>query len=249
MSNDLLDFLTDGLHGKQRDAVTQAFYEYASGDPKSAPVGMAVLLTACARRMSQAPEELRAASVDFKKLLAEGREMEARIRERVELSNAGVIAEFRDETRRASSALRETFQYAKDAGESAKKTAQELRPVIVEVRKLADDVTLLRRDLKIHDESHRQMVECANTIEVSVENVQQTVIHSTKESRANWITLGLMVGIFLSALFSQLPWWGALLAFAGIIGLLQWLSRQSWDFVRRWIENRKASSSQSKPAG
>src|ERR1700683_4996820 len=126
MSNDLLDFLTDGLHGKQRDAVTQAFYEYASGDPKSAPVGMAVLLTACARRMSQAPEELRAASVDFKKLLAEGREMEARIRERVELSNAGVIAEFRDETRRASSALRETFQYAKDAGESAKKTAQEL---------------------------------------------------------------------------------------------------------------------------
>ncbi len=33
MSNDLLDFLTEGLHGKQRDAVTQAFYEYASGDP------------------------------------------------------------------------------------------------------------------------------------------------------------------------------------------------------------------------
>ena len=83
MSNDLLDFLTDGLYGKQRDAVTQAFYEYASGDPKSAPVGMAVLLTACARRLAQAPEELRAASADFKKLLAEGREMEARIRERV----------------------------------------------------------------------------------------------------------------------------------------------------------------------
>ncbi len=236
MSNDLLDFLTDGLHGKQRDAVTQAFYEYASGDAQSAPVGMAVLLTACARRISQAPEELRAAGADFKKLLAEGREMEARIRERVELSNAGVIAAFRDEAHRATSALRETFQYAKDAGESAKKTGQELRPVIVEVRKLADDVTLLRRDLKIHDESHRQMVECANTIEVSVQSVQQTVMHSTKESRANWITLGLMVGIFLSALFSQFAWWGALLAFAGIIGLLQWLSRQSWDFVRRQAE-------------
>ena len=248
MSNDLLDFLTDGLHGKQRDAVTQAFYEYASGDPKSAPVGMAVLLTACARRMSQAPEELRAASVDFKKLLAEGREMEARIRERVELSNAGVIAEFRDETRRASSALRETFQYAKDAGESAKKTAQELRPVIVEFRKLADDVTLLRRDLKNHDESHRQMVECANRIEAAEERIEHTVMRSTKESRANWITLGLMIGIFLSAMFSQLPWWGALLAFAGTTGLLQWLSRQSWDFVRRWIENWKPSSTQSKPA-
>jgi hypothetical protein len=249
MSNDLLDFLTDGLHGRQRDAVTQAFYEYASGDPQSAPVGMAVLLTACARRLAQAPEELRAVSADFRKLLAEGREMEARIRERVELSNAGVIAAFRDEAHRTSSTLRETFQYTKDAGESANKTAQELRPVIVEVRKLADDVTLLRRDLKVHDESYRQMVECANTIEVSVENVQQTVMHSTKESRANWITLGLMVGIFLSALFSQLPWWGALLAFAGIIGLLQWLSRQSWDFVRRWIENRKSSSAKSESVG
>jgi hypothetical protein len=249
MSNDLLDFLTDGLHGKQRDAVTQAFYEYASGDPKSAPVGMAVLLTACARRLAQAPEELRAASADFSKLLAEGREVEARIRERVELSNAGVIAAFRDEAHRATSALRETSQYAKDAGESAKKTVQELRPVIVEVRKLADDVTLLRRDLQNHDESHLQMVECANRIEAAEERIQYTVMHSTKESRANWITLGLMVGIFLSALFSQLPWWGALLAFAGIIGLLQWLSRQSWDFVRRWIENRRYSSAQSKSAG
>ena len=248
MSNDLLDFLTDGLYGKQRDAVTQAFYEYASGDPKSAPVGMAVLLTACARRLAQAPEELRAASADFRKLLAEGREVEARIRERVELSNAGVIAAFRDETRRASSALRETFQYAKDAGESAKKTVQELRPVIVEVRKLADDVTLLRQELKIHDGSHVQMVECANRIEAAEERIQHTVMRSTKESRANWITLGLMIGVFLSALISQLPWWGALLAFAGIIGLLQWLSRQSWDFVRRWIENGKSSSAKSEPA-
>jgi hypothetical protein len=93
------------------------------------------------------------------------------------------------------------------------------------------------------------MVECANRIEVAEEKIQNTVMGSTKESRANWITLGLMVGIFLSALFSQLPWWGALLAFAGIIGLLQWLSRQSWDFVRRLIENRRSSSAQSKSAG
>ena len=69
MSNDLLDFLTEGLHGKQRDAVTQAFYEYASGDTQSAPVGMAVLLTACARRMSQAPEELLSVITEFRKLV------------------------------------------------------------------------------------------------------------------------------------------------------------------------------------
>src|ERR1700683_2602032 len=81
-----------------------------------------------------------------------------------------------------------------------------------------------------------------SAIEAAEEHIQHTVMRLTKESRANWITVGLFVGIFLSALFSQLPWWVALFAFAGIIGMLQWLSRQSWDFVRRWIENRKSSS-------
>ena len=28
----LLDFLTDNLFGRERDAVTRAFYEYAEGD-------------------------------------------------------------------------------------------------------------------------------------------------------------------------------------------------------------------------
>jgi len=249
MSDKVLTYLQGDSQGARRDLIAHCYYEVAQGDPKSGPVVFAVLVNAAAEQFAKTPQELLGVVTEFRKLLAEGREMEARIRERVELSNFGVVAEFKDETRRASDTLREIFRYAKDAGESAKKTAQELRPVIVEARKLADDVTLLRRDLKIHDESHRQMVECANTIEVSAQNVQQTVMHSTKESRANWITLGLMIGIFLSALFSQLPWWGALPAFAGIIGLLQWLSRQSWDFVRRWIENRRSSSAKSEPAG
>ena len=249
MSDKVLTYLQGDSQGARRDLIAHCYYDAAQGDPKSGPVVFAVLLDAAAEQFAKTPQELLGVVTEFRKLLAEGREMEARIRERVELSNAGVIAAFRDEAHRATSALRETFQYAKDAGESAKKTVQELRPVIVEVRKLADDVTLLRRDLKIHDESHRQMVECANRIEAAEEKIQYTVMGSTKESRANWITLGLMVGIFLSAMFSQLPWWGALLAFVGIIGLLQWLSRQSWDFVRRWIENRKVSSSESKPAG
>jgi hypothetical protein len=249
MSDEALTYLLGDSHGRKRDLITRSYFEVAQGDPKSGPVVFAVLVNAAAEQFAKTPQELLGVVTEFRKLLAEGREMEARIRERVELSNYGVVAEFKDETRRASDTLREIFRYAKDAGESAKETARELRPVIVEVRKLADDVSLLRQELKIHDESHRQMVECANKIEVSVQDVQHTVMHSTKESRANWITLGLMVGVFLSALFSQLPWWGALLAFAGIIGLLQWLSRQSWDFVRRWIENWISSSAKSEPAG
>jgi len=239
MTDEALTYLQGDSHGRKRDLIARCYYEVAQGDPKSGPVVFAVLLDAAAEQFVKTPQELLGVVTEFRKLLAEGREMEARIRERVELSNAGVIAAFRDETHHASTALRETFQYAKDAGESAEKTAQELRPVIVETRKLADDVTLLRRDLQIHDGSHLQMVECASRIEAAEENIQHTVMHSTKESRANWVTLGLLVGIFLSALFSQLPWWGALLAFVGIIGLLQWLSRQTWDFVYRWLGKGK----------
>ena len=168
--------------------------------------------------------------------------MEARILERVELSNAGVVAAFRDEAQRATSALRETFQYAKDAGESAKKTVQELRPVIVEVRKLADDATLLRRDLKIHDESHRQMVECANTIEVSVQSVQQTVMRSTKESRANWITRPYsrnlsFCPVFAAALvgsFARLYWdhWLAAMAYPPVLGFCASVDRRQEGLFR-----------------
>jgi hypothetical protein len=239
MNDAALTYLQGDSQGPKRDLIARAYYRVAEGDPTSGPVAFAILISAGAEQFVKTPKELLGVVTEFRKLLAEGREMEARIRERVELSNYGVVAEFKDEARRASETLRETFRYAKDAGESAKETAKELRPVIVEIRKLAGDVTLLRQELKIHDESHRQMVECVNRIEAAEERIQRTVMRSTKENRANCISLGLMVGIFLSALVSQLPWWGALLAFAGIIGLLQWLSRQTWDFVYRLLGKGK----------
>ena len=249
MSDSVLSYLQGDSTGAKRDMIALCYYELAQGDPKSGPVRFAVLLTACAEQVARLPGELHQTNGEFKKLLAEGREMEARIRERVELSNAGVVADFKDETRRANSALRETFQYAKEAGECAKDTTKESRAILVEMRMLANDLTRLRQDLKIRDDSHEKIVESVQNIETACEGTHDTVQHLTRECRANWITTGLLVGMFLSALFSQLPWWGALLAFAGIIGLLQWLSRQSWDFVRRWIESWKSSSVKSKPIG
>jgi hypothetical protein len=94
-TDDLLSFLVEGLVNQQRDLVTRAFYKYTEGDPNSGPVNEAVLLTAFSRRVALAPRELREANVEFGKLLTGGREMEARIRERVELSNAGVVASLR----------------------------------------------------------------------------------------------------------------------------------------------------------
>ena len=109
-NDDLLGFLVEGLIAPQRDLVTRAFYLRVQGDPNSGPVNDAVLLTAFSRRVALVPRELKEANVEFSKLLAGGREMEARIRERVELSNAGVVASFKDEATRAASYLRASSQ-------------------------------------------------------------------------------------------------------------------------------------------
>ena len=240
-----MDFLTDGLYGKQRDAVTQAFYEYASGDPQSAPVGMAVLLTACARRMSQAPEELRAASADFKKLLAEGREMEARIRERVELSNYGVVAEFKDETRRASTALRETVDQTNRMGEKAARIAREMEPVIATVKQIAGDLPPVADDLKQHRESAKEIAAAVGLVKTIHQENQAFFKAQGKEARANWITTGFLAGILMAAMSFHMPWWEGVMLLAAAIGLLQGLSRLSWNFLRRWIGKVKTPAANS----
>ena len=248
-NDDLLGFLVEGLIAPQRDLVTRAFYLRVQGDPNSGPVNDAVLLTAFSRRVALVPRELKEANVEFSKLLAGGREMEARIRERVELSNAGVIADFKDETRRAQEAWRETFRHAKEAGECAKDTTKESRAILVEMRMLANDLTRLRQDLKIRDDSHEKIVESVQNIETACQGTHDTVQHLTKECRANWTTIGFLLGLVLTAVTFHLPWKEGLLILAASIGLIQWLSRQSWDFVRRWIENWKSSSVKSKPIG
>jgi hypothetical protein len=229
--------------------VTQAFYEYASGDPQSAPVGMAVLLTACASRLAQAPEELRAASADFKKLLAEGREMEARIRERVELSNFGVVSEFKDETRRVSNTLREIVNAGDIIVDRGKRIDQQLKPIERHLERIGVDLYLLKDDLKDNRESANRTAEAAERIQtIHLEN-QKLVSRLGNESRANWITIGLLAGICLSAVFTMLPWWGGSLSFVAAVGLIQWLSRLSWGFMRRWFAKWKSLPAVSKPTG
>jgi len=240
-NDDLLNFLVEGLIAPQRDLVTRAFYKFAEGDPDSAPVNEAILLTACARRVSQAPQELREASADFKKLLAEGREMEARIRERVELSNFGVIAEFKDETRRAMNAWRETVEQANRVGDKATKIAREMEPVITTVKQIARDLPPVADDLKQHRESAKEIAVEVGLVKMIHQENQALIGRLGKEARANWITIGLLAGICLSAVFTLLPWWGGSLSFVAAIGLIQWLSRWNWKFVKERAETMKTT--------
>jgi len=227
-NDDILSYLVEGLIAPQRDLVTRAFYKFAEGDPNSAPVNEAILLTACARRVSQAPQELREASADFRKLLAEGRDMEARIRERVELSNFGVVSEFKDETRRASSTLREIVNLGNVTIDRGKKIDEKINPLIENLERIGIDLYLLKDDLKGNHESTKQIAEEAKLIRSMHQENQAFFKAQGKEARANWITTGFLAGILTAAMSFHMPWWEGVIVLVGAIGLLQWLSRQSW---------------------
>jgi len=251
----LLNFLTDGLVGRERDAVTRAFYGYAAGDPNSEPVGISVLLTACMRKLAQLPEKLQAGTAAYQKVLAEAREFEKGLSERVNRSNASVVAGFRDETARAKATWSETIEHLLRLLNNASDINKDLRPVIVSAKQIAQDFQALKGDLKLHEDSTKKIVEGVE--EIKVIHQENQIIHQenqalikrmSKEARANWITIGLFGGIVLAAIFPQLPSWGPSLSIAGTVGLIQGFSRLNWKFVRK--QAKKISPPvETKPAG
>jgi len=249
MNDGALTYLQGDSQGRKRDLITRCYYEVAQGDPKSGPVVFAVLLDAAAEQFAKTPQELLGVITEFRKLLAEGREMEARIRERVELSNFGVVAEFKDETRRASDTLREIVILGSAIIDRAKKIDEKLKPVVANLERIGVDLYVLKDDLKENRESARRMVEEAGQMRTMHQENQVFMRRQGKEARANWTTTGFFGGIVMTAVSFHLPWWEGVMLLVAAVVSIQWLSRQSWDFVRRWIENRKSSSEKSEPAG
>jgi hypothetical protein len=249
MSDEALTYLQGDSHGRKRDLITRCYYEVAQGDPKSGPVVFAVLLDAAAEQFAKTPQELLGVVTEFRKLLAEGREMEARIRERVELSNFGVVAEFKDETRRASDTLREIANLGSAIIDRAKRIDEKLKPVVANLERIGVDLYVLKDDLKENRESARRMMAAAENIQSLHQENQAFMRSQGKEARANWTTTGFLAGILMAAVSFHLPWWEGVMLLVAAVVLIQWLSRHSWDFVRRWIGSGKSSSVNSKPTG
>jgi uncharacterized protein (UPF0335 family) len=224
----LLDFLTDGLVGRERDAVTRAYYGYASGDPNSEPVGIAVLLTACMRKLAHVPEELKGTTAEFWQAMAEARTLEKGLMDRVNRENMTVVHAVKDEMHRAVTAWNETITRAMRLEEKAHEATDELKSIITSAKQIARDFQALKSDLKLHSESATKIMEGVEAIKVMRHDDQLRFGQLSKEARANLITIGLLAGVILSAMLSQLPWWGALIAFAGTIGLIQGVSRYPW---------------------
>ena len=236
--DELLNFIVDGLPGKQRDLVARSFYALGHGDPDSAPVQMTVMFTASTRKIAQIPAEIRGASVQCRKQLAEARELERQVIQRLDMGNSMVIFAFRDEAVRTKEALRETVIQADRAKYQAEQMAKEMKPAIAATKEIGRDLTQLRDDLRKFDGSFQRVEKMVEDIHISHTINTDLFKHLTKEIRANWATIGLGFGMVLeySLIESQAPPWSGLVFFALVAGLTQWLLRWNWCHVRTLAE-------------
>jgi hypothetical protein len=247
--DELLNFIVDGLPGKQRDLVARSFYALGHGNPDSSPVQMAVMFTACTRKIAQIPAEIRGANVESRKQLAEARELERQVIQRVDISNSMVISAFRDEAARTKEALRESVIQADRTKYQAEQMAKEMKPAIAATKEIREDLTQLRDDLQKFDASFQRMEKMAGDIQSSHAINSDLFKLLTKEIRANWTTIGLGFGMVLeyALIESQAPPWSGLVFFALVAGLVQWLLRWDWRHVRTLAE-KILPAAKTKPA-
>jgi len=230
--DELLNFLTEGLVGRQRDLVTRSYYALTQGNPDSGPVHLTSLLTACTLRIVQAPAALRAANTDFTKNLVEARGLEQRLIERVDRSNASVIVTFKDEVARTSANLQTTNDFNRAIGQKAEGIFLTAKNVILQGQSLAAELRQIKLELTASNTSNTVTAQAAEKIATAQEVLKSLVSHLTDMACIHWMTIGIGIGSVLTLVAMQVPWWVALLLFALAIGLLQGLARMLWNYAR-----------------
>ena len=250
MSDDALTYLQGDSRGPKRDLIARCYYEAAQGDPKSGPVVFAVLSNAAAEQFAKTPEEMREANECLRLLLGEARDFEKKLRDRGEASNATVILSFKDETRRAREAWQETINQAEYVRERAKLLAQDMEGVISSAKRIAGDFGTLKSDLKLHHESTVKIVEGVARVETMHHDNQDLVKYFVKQARFNWLTIGFLGGIIFDSIANEIPapTWLPLVVFAVGAGLLQWLFREFWIYLRSRTD-KTSPAAQTKPTG
>jgi hypothetical protein len=250
MSDEALTYLQGDSRGPKRDLIARCYYEVAQGDPKSGPVVFAVLSNAAAEQFAKTPEELREANECLRLLLGEARDFEKKLRDRVETSNATVILSFKDETRRAREAWQETINQAVCVRERAKLLADEMEGVISSAKRIASDFSTLKGDLKLHHESTVKIVEGVARVETMHQDNQNLVKYFVKQARFNWLTIGFLGGMIFDSIANEIPapHWLPLVVFAVGAGMLQWLFREFWIYLRSRTD-KTSPTAQTKSTG
>jgi len=208
------------------------------GNPDSAPVHITNLLTACTRRIVQAPADLRVVNGEFKKTLIEAKDFEHRLVDRINRNKAEYLSDFKDETARLTLSLGESGRLNQSIVAGGKEVVVSARAIVVQAERVDTDLRLLQGDLKIHQDSTKQIAQGTEDIKITFRDVRDMVRDLTKESRANWMTVGFVIGMMLDSTIqqSQAPPWVGFISCALGVGLIQWLAPRSWKFVRKQAE-------------
>jgi hypothetical protein len=170
--------------------------------------------------------------------------------DRVEKSNASVIAAFKDETARANLALQITVLDAKSTVAKAQQIQEGMKPVIATTKEIGRDLILLRGDLQNFDTSVVRVEKMIGNIHETHISALELFKHLTKEIRANWTTLGFSLGVALeyALAVSPIPNSYSIILFVAGVGLVQALFRWKWKFVRT-LATKIMPLAKSKPAG
>ncbi len=227
----ILNFLTDGLPTKERDIITRSYFGVAQGDPESAPVQIAVVFTACTRKLAQAPAEIRDANANLQWMLEEAKKLEHRVIERTDKLNANVIAVFKDEAARVSSSLRTTHQLNELTLKEAREMVETTRAANVHAEGLATTLRLLHNDFQEHNVSVQKLTRATENIQTIHQSTNKIVLHLSTIACVNWVTVGVIIGSLLVLVAMQIPGWAALALYTLAIGLLQAVGRWSWKYL------------------
>ena len=244
--NDILNFLTDGLVGTHRDLITRSYYALTQGNPDSAPVHITNLLTACTRRIVQAPADLRIVNGEFKKTLIEAKDFEHRLIDRVNRNKTEYLSDFKDETARLTLSLSESSRLNQNIVAGGKEMVVSAKAIVGHAERVATDLHVLHSDLRLHQDGMKQIAQGTEDIKTTFRDVRDMVKDLTKESRANWMTVGFVIGMMLDSTIQQSqapPWVGFIFCALGV-GLIQWLAPRSWKFVRKQAEKVQSNKIQ-----
>jgi hypothetical protein len=167
--------------------------------------------------------------------------MEARVRERVELSNAGVVAAVKEEGNRIASSLRTASQNHAEIVSEGRKIAGLMRESLAQGEALLTELRLIKVELKTNGEAAKNIAEATENTKANSQSTKEIVSTLANAARFNWVSVGATIGFILTLVAMQLPWYGALALFALAIGVIQALGRFFWAAIRRTAAKMKES--------
>jgi hypothetical protein len=231
MSADLLTFLQGESRGPKRDMIARCYYEVAQGDPKSGPVAYAVLLDACAECFATVPKELREANEHFKALLSQARDFEGKLLERMQAQHADLVSSLKTEVAKTTTSLQAAKDIHQEIARRSKETVSGVQEMNSQVVSLIGTLYAMKLSLQNHQDCAEKTAEAAKTMAATHETTKKLVKELTDQASIHWISIGVVIGFFLTLIAVNIPWLGfTLLALA--IGLLQWLARTLWQVIR-----------------